>query len=175
MKKAGDLLGSFLDSNVLKAAEGYTKLFSAWKSVVGERTAAHSRIAELERTILVVEADHPGWLQMLQLRQGDILTQIRGRFPDLEITGISLRLMRDGQLPVPGSPGGDSRPVRTAQSAAPHAESGAAVETADAAEPAEEGAPTAADGDPYSSIQDENFRDILKRLEKGIRERNGGR
>lgn len=159
MKKAGDLLGSFLDSNVLKAAEGYAKLFSAWKSVAGERTAAHSRIAELERTILVVEADHPGWLQMLQLRQGDILAQIRGRFPDLEITGISLRLMKDGQRASPVSAGGGVRPAREEQ----------------AAEPAEEAVPPAAAGDPYSSIQDENFRDILKRLEKGIREKNGGR
>ena len=67
MKKAGELLGSFFDQSLMRSAQAYSEFFSAWKRIVGDHLAAHSRIVELEKTVLVVEADHPGWIQLIQM------------------------------------------------------------------------------------------------------------
>jgi hypothetical protein len=84
---------------MVQKAQGYSDLFSSW-AVLTERTgiptaASHSRIVELERAILLVEADHPGWIQILQTRQSQLLNAVSRKFPNLEIRGISFRLSRD--------------------------------------------------------------------------------
>jgi hypothetical protein len=95
MKRAGELLSGFFDGEVLKKAQGYHDLFSSWTGIAGSTIAAHSRISELEKEVLLVEADHPGWIQILQTKQKVLLDTVRRRFPDLVITGISFRLCRD--------------------------------------------------------------------------------
>jgi predicted nucleic acid-binding Zn ribbon protein len=99
VKRAGELLSSFLDKRFLKKARNYKDLFSCWDILTEENhiaaAAAHSRIRELEGTLLLVEADHPGWIQILQTKQRELLEGIVWRFPDLTITGISFRLSRD--------------------------------------------------------------------------------
>jgi predicted nucleic acid-binding Zn ribbon protein len=100
VKRAGELLSSFLDERFLKKALNYKDLFSCWEVLTRENriaaAAAHSRIRELEGTLLVIEADHPGWVQILHTKQRQLLEGIIRRFPDLTITGISFRLSREG-------------------------------------------------------------------------------
>ncbi len=146
MKKAGELLSSFLDNRVLDGARTYSDLFSTWESIAGENLAAHSRIVELDRGVVQVEADHPGWIQILQTRQSDLLERVRRRFPQLNIAGISFRLMRDRRDP----PDGDQKTI------------------ADTEERAEPGTGK----NDYDSIQDETFKGLLKRLERSIADRN---
>lgn len=153
MKKAGDLLNSFFDGNVLKQAKGYSEFFGGWRNIVGDQIGAHSRVLELEQNVLVVEADHPGWIQLLQLKQADILRNVQAKYPDFHITAISIRLRRDGgaaedQMRAP-------RPLRQPVEA----------ERRDP-EPSEKGS------DPYAEISDEEFKAKLKRLELSIRARN---
>jgi hypothetical protein len=95
MKRAGELLSAFLDEGILKKAKGYHDLFSTWKDIAGDQIGAHSRIVELERSVLLIEADHPGWIQILQMKQRLLLNAVRRRFPELSIAGISFRLSRD--------------------------------------------------------------------------------
>jgi predicted nucleic acid-binding Zn ribbon protein len=95
MKRAGELLAAFFDRQTFDAARDYSDLFSSWQSIAGDTLAAHSRIREMERSILLVEADHPGWIQILQTVEKDLLDTLRRRFPDRHITGISFRLSRD--------------------------------------------------------------------------------
>jgi predicted nucleic acid-binding Zn ribbon protein len=95
VKRAGELLASFFDQQTFGAAREYSALFSSWRSVAGDALAAHSRIRELEHSVLLVEADHPGWIQILQTREKDLLDALRRRFPDRHITGISFRLSRE--------------------------------------------------------------------------------
>ena len=152
MKKAGELLGSFFDRELMRSAQSYSEFFSAWKRIVGDHIAAHSRIVELEKTVLVVEADHPGWIQLIQMRRTSILDAIRGQFPDLTVTAISIKLKKNGASPTESVP--NERPIEKV-----------AIE-----EPPPvllEG--ETASGDPYSAISDESFRDVLKRLEESIR------
>jgi hypothetical protein len=109
MRKAGEILSAFLDERfgggVLEKAGKYAKLFSSWSSIIEEvdknkrkrinAVADHSRIVELERYILLIEADHPGWIQILQTKQNELLAITQKRFPDLTIRGIAFRLSRN--------------------------------------------------------------------------------
>ena len=61
--------------------------------------AQHSRICELERGVLLVEADHPGWIQILQTRQTELLSVVRRRHPEQDVRRIAFRLSR---TPMPG-------------------------------------------------------------------------
>jgi predicted nucleic acid-binding Zn ribbon protein len=98
VKRAGELLASFFDQQTFGAAREYSTLFASWRSIAGDVLAAHSRIRELERSVLLVEADHPGWIQILQTKEKDLLDALRRRFPDRHITGISFRLSREPPL-----------------------------------------------------------------------------
>jgi hypothetical protein len=99
MKRAGEILSVFFNKNLAEKAQGYSDLFSCWEEITKKSgissVAPHSRIVELERAILLVETDHPGWIQILQTKQTCLLSTIIRRFPDLEIRGISFFLSRD--------------------------------------------------------------------------------
>jgi hypothetical protein len=154
MKKAGELLAAFFDQQTIGAAQGYSDLFLSWESIAGEKLAAHSKIKELEHSVLLVEADHPGWIQILQTREKDLLDALRRRFPDQHITGISFRLSRDPPL--------SNNSLRTAQD---ETAGGSAQEPA----PADSGFATAG---LYEKIADEHFRETLKRLEESIKRKH---
>ena len=76
------------------------KLFSpsVWMNLLENcnlsQGVSHSRIVELEKTVLLIEADHPGWIQLLQTKQKELLNAVRRRFPEITFTGISFRLSR---------------------------------------------------------------------------------
>jgi predicted nucleic acid-binding Zn ribbon protein len=100
VKRAGDVLSAIFDERLMNKARSYSAFFAFWSEAVrknGIATAAdHSRIKELDRGILLVETDHPGWKQILQTKQSRLLNDFRRRFPELEISAISLMLSRDG-------------------------------------------------------------------------------
>jgi hypothetical protein len=56
--------------------------------------AVHSGIYELEHGVLLVEADHPGWVQTLQTKQKELLLTVQKKYPELKIQGIAFRLAR---------------------------------------------------------------------------------
>jgi hypothetical protein len=172
-RRIGDLLGAFFDEKTLQKAGSYSKLFSSWTEMTkncGLAAAAdHSRIADLERGILLVEADHPGWIQLLQTKERELLKGVRSLFKELEIRGISFRLMRSGQ--------------NTSEFAKPAVESAV---TRPPAQPAAE-TPGVQDTEPTdiqdtSVVQtvepmnqegfDEHFKESLQRLKKSLEERN---
>jgi hypothetical protein len=169
VKRAGELLSVFFDKNLAEKAWGYSDLFSCWAEIT-EKTgipsaAAHSRIVELERAVLLVEADHPGWIQMLQTKQTPLLKAVVRRFPDLEIRGISFRLSRD-----PLSFLQDSRSGREKASASPRSASSGPEPSEAAGTGVDSGAePEAEPGGPrdyFARIEDGAFLETLKRLEK---------
>jgi hypothetical protein len=98
VKKAGDLLSCFFDEHTVEAAGRLSQFFSAWDAITREQwifsAASHSQIVELERNVILIEADHPGWIQILQTKQEGLLASFQRRFPSLAITGISFRLSR---------------------------------------------------------------------------------
>jgi hypothetical protein len=142
----------------MQKAQGYSKLFASWAELTQKNgiaaAADHSRIRELDRGILLVEADHPGWIQILQTRESRLLEDFRRRFPDLGISGISLMLSRGGQ----GAGGAEDGPEQPEANAAPLPEAPAPEEKAG-----------------YAAIKDTAFRDSLKRLGQSIATKEGTR
>lgn len=119
IKDVSSLLRAFFDEEQIRRGGQYSSFLATWKTLVGERAAGHSRIADIERGNLVIEADHPGWIQILQLRQSEILKSARDRFPELSLRGIVFRLSSRNEnpstetVPRPGpfGPDGNTAPV----------------------------------------------------------------
>ncbi|GHV86838.1 hypothetical protein AGMMS50255_1340 [Spirochaetia bacterium] len=167
MKRAGELLSAFFDEGLIKKAQGYSNLFSAWQKITAKcgisAAADHSRIRELERCVLLVEADHPGWIQLLQTKQQKLLSDAQRRFPDLTITGISFMLSREPPAePIQGQMVAAGQPLAKF----------ATAEKNEAAVPIPAAANTAvneADGDPLARITDEGLRETLRRLKRDLK------
>lgn len=100
MKTASDILAALFDEATLQKAKGYSDLFSAssWEVITKNcgiaAASAHSRVSSIEHAILLIEADHPGWVQLLQTKQTELLNTARKQFPELEMRGISFMLFR---------------------------------------------------------------------------------
>ncbi len=101
MRRAGDILRLFLDENTAEQADLYQGFFAGWGKIVGEQIAAHSRVKDIQNGIVIVEVDHPGWIQMLQLKQTQVVTTLRKKYPDLEIRGLRLQLPWKGYSTQP--------------------------------------------------------------------------
>lgn len=124
MEKIGNILDVILNPAMLQEAAEYSKLYKAWNNIIDEAFISrwqfnneesedfifddtetknrinalklhdHSKVRELERQRLVVETDHPGWIQILQYKQRQLLVAAQRRFPNLEINRISFVLMK---------------------------------------------------------------------------------
>lgn len=104
IKDVSALLSRFFDENTLKKGQEYSNFLSTWPSIVGLRLAAHSHVADVDKAMLVVEAEHPGWIQLLQMRQSSILEAVSKRFPELGLRGIVFRLVSEGPRVSPSAP-----------------------------------------------------------------------
>jgi hypothetical protein len=119
-QRIGELLGAFFDEKTLQRAGSYSKLFSSWAELTKQcglsAAADHSCIAGFERGIVMVEADHPGWIQLLQTRERELLNGAGSLFEELGIRGISFRLIRNGKTVSPsgtGPPAAETPAVET--------------------------------------------------------------
>jgi predicted nucleic acid-binding Zn ribbon protein len=96
MKKVGDLLREYLRERGWLGGNPYDQLFSQWHRIVGEPMAAHARLVDVRNGILIVEVDHPGWLQMFRLRQDALLEAARSAVPAVSLEGIRVRVGDQG-------------------------------------------------------------------------------
>ena len=92
MKKIGELLKDYLKEMGWLSGNPYDPLFRGWKEIAGEALASHARLIDVRNGMLLVEVDHPGWLQMLQLRKSAVLEAARRAAPGASIEGIRMRL-----------------------------------------------------------------------------------
>jgi predicted nucleic acid-binding Zn ribbon protein len=92
MKSVGELLREYLKERGWLKANPYEPLFREWADIVGESLAEHVRLLDVQDGVLILEADHPGWLQMIQLRKQMILEGARARAPEATIAGLRTRL-----------------------------------------------------------------------------------
>ena len=77
MRRAADILARLLDRGTADNAELYGAFFKGWRRIAGEQIAAHSSVTDVRNGLVVVEADHPGWIQLIQLHQERILLELR--------------------------------------------------------------------------------------------------
>jgi hypothetical protein len=155
VKDISSLLSSFFDEDKLRRGERYSDFFSSWPALVGTRLAAHSRVTDVDKGLLIVEAEHPGWIQLLQMRQSGILENVARRFPELGLRGIVFRLSGQGSAPKTPAPL-ENETVR---------ETDAAAEL-DAASAESEG--SSLEKSPAEDITDPEFQALFSSLKKTI-------
>lgn len=152
IRKAGELVERLMGPKAADEAQGWARFFSSWNSSVGERLAAHSRPVDVRNGIVLVEAEHPGWIQLLQLKQESLLAQLKKAFPDLGIRGIAFRLQ--------GSGGREIAPP-------PDAKSGAEAAEKTVPDPAEAEAIQGS----LAGVQDEGFKALLAGVAESLLKR----
>jgi hypothetical protein len=173
MKTAGNVLSALFDRQFVEKAQGYSKLFDSWVEITAKNgiaaAAAHSRIKDLDRGILLVEIDHPGWKQILQTKQTKLLNDFRRRFPEQDISAISLML-------------GNMEPVQddSEESTENFSQSrifGSTPPREDAEEEGKGDKPdvfsTSSPAKGLDAIEDEDFKAMLKSLGQSVADREG--
>ena len=68
------------------------QLYRNWAEYVGTDIAAHSAPVELEGHTLLIEVDHPAWLQKLQLHSSAIIRQVNKKSPSFALKALRLHL-----------------------------------------------------------------------------------
>ena len=77
--------------------------FAVWRKILlgiksvsnpneGANLASHSRIVDLKNGVLLVEADHPGWIELLQLRKNYILKGLSMYAKDMGVQTLAFRV-----------------------------------------------------------------------------------
>ena len=59
---------------------------------IGERLAGNTRVIDLKNGVLLVETDHPGWIQYLKMYQKFIINGLKMSLPDLKISSLAFRV-----------------------------------------------------------------------------------
>lgn len=59
---------------------------------IGERLAGNTRVIDLKNGVLLVETDHPGWIQYLKIYKKFILNGLKMNLPNLKITSLAFRV-----------------------------------------------------------------------------------
>ena len=101
---AADMITATFKNIENSALQNSNKMNSSWKKILtsikswnedenlGQNLYEHSSVIEVKNHILLVEADHSGWLQMLQLHKQYILNGLKMYEPELNITSLAFRL-----------------------------------------------------------------------------------
>jgi len=99
LDKAGDVLKtlSIFSDNNLERAQNYSKMFNSWEKVVGKKIAGYSRIKDLDKNSLIIEADHPAIIQLIQLQYSDTLARLNRNYPELKINDMRI-LLKDPNI-----------------------------------------------------------------------------
>ncbi|HOV37708.1 MAG TPA: DUF721 domain-containing protein [Spirochaetales bacterium] len=157
IEKAGEILRDLFSHLNFQKGESYVSFFSDWISLVGPDLACHVHPVDIRHEALLVEVDHPGWMQLFQLQEGRILKKIQKKHPSLPIRSIQMRLSKlskEEQI-SPKAPEPNPLESRTVQIPRRVQESVEKQFT-------------------VSSIKNERLRIVLERLEKQIRQHNAG-
>ncbi|MFW6312745.1 MAG: DUF721 domain-containing protein [Spirochaetota bacterium] len=173
MRKADDLIQRFLDTIGQSEGSVYVGLFRSWQPIVGERIAAHAQPVDVRGHSLIVEADHPGWVQMVMMKRSRIIGELRRRYPELGITGLAVRVVEKPGAPRPGTdrptpPGSGSSPAPGPRASAINPETrdsghGATEQPEEPPQP-----PTRDENEALERIEDADLRDVLSRLRRDL-------
>lgn len=156
---AAELLEAFLDRIGSSEGSVYVGLFRSWRNIVGDRIADHAEPIDIRGTALIVEADHPGWVQMVMMSRQRIIDQLARRFPEIKINGLHVRVRSEST----------DEPVRSE-----HA--GDSGQEPDATDPAKEEQPPARpiskdENEALANIGDDELRESLAKLRDSLEDK----
>lgn len=89
-KKNGNELESVWNKVVCKI--GRTNENDSENPCIGDRISANTHIVDLKNGVLLVEANHSGWIQYLRMYQKFILNGLKWNLPSLKITNLAFRV-----------------------------------------------------------------------------------
>lgn len=78
--------------------EKNNKFFNSWKTIItkisgcGQNLYEHSKIVDTKNGILLIETDHPGWSQMMQINKKFILRGLEMYVPEMKIKSLAFRI-----------------------------------------------------------------------------------
>jgi len=109
VNSVSDIIKRIFDNIDVNQMDSAVQISSVWKDILcsiqnrssdnygiknnlGRKLADHTKIIDLKNEILIVETDHSGWIQTLQLYNTYILRGLKKNFPKLSIKSIAYRL-----------------------------------------------------------------------------------
>ena len=109
VNSVSDIIKRIFDNIDVNQMDSAVQISSVWKDILcsiqnrssdnygiknnlGRKLADHTKIIDLKNEILIVETDHSGWIQTLQLYNRYILRGLKKNFPKLSIKSIAYRL-----------------------------------------------------------------------------------
>jgi len=110
LERAGDLLTILLQRANIDLANPHSSVAENWRKIVGADLASHANLADVDRGRMVVKVDHPAWLQLLQMRQRQIIAEVGRRYPQLGVTRMTSVLGKG--TPARGDEPASSPPTR---------------------------------------------------------------
>lgn len=151
-KKASDLVSSLFstfDGNGLNQANAF---MGAWNEIAGPQIAAHSKVLDVDKGVVILEVDHAGWSQRILLMKKRLIRELSSRFRELAIKNLVVRVVSECKTPYKrqDTPVGEGIPR---------------VET---------GSPEEVDVSVREDIPDE-LKSVLERLRTSIRKGKPGR
>lgn len=88
MHRAADLLKEVLARAGVDPQAPQALIYRLWDDLLGADLAGSAWLRDIRRGRLEVEVDHPARLQLVRMRQREILRRVRRRFPELAVTGL---------------------------------------------------------------------------------------
>jgi hypothetical protein len=76
------------------------KVFRFFPDAVGEEALAHCRIRDLEKDLLVIEVDHPAWIQQMGFQKRSILAYYHEKVPKVPLADIRFILGKAVEKPA---------------------------------------------------------------------------
>ncbi len=95
IRKASELLASILPAESMDKTNMWSEFFRSWKFIAGERFCVHAKPVDVKNGIVIVEADHPGWIQLMQFEQNQMLKKFQNNFPELKLRGIAFKIKNE--------------------------------------------------------------------------------
>lgn len=91
-RKASEIVSALFSGINAEDMRQSNEFIRGWNETVGEKIAAHSKVIDVDRGVLVIEVDHPGWNQQIQYVKKRVLSSISRSFPELGIHTIAVRV-----------------------------------------------------------------------------------
>ena len=88
MYRASDLLTEVLARAGFDAQAPQAMIYRLWDELLGPELAGSARLRDIRHGRLELEVDHPARLQLVRMRQREIVRRVRRRFPELAVTRL---------------------------------------------------------------------------------------
>jgi predicted nucleic acid-binding Zn ribbon protein len=92
VERAGDILKEYLKKFKYSKIDEHVYFMRGWSDIAGKDLSRHSKVMDIKQSTLFIKVDHPGWMQLLQMKKRAILKKIFVTYPGLGIKEIKIRV-----------------------------------------------------------------------------------